>query len=120
MSDKTCGQCRFLRSERDRHGRGECYCNRNHYWPHCGACKSFEEKFACRKKVSRIIIVMLCFLAALLLVAAAAVKLKIRQSELLVENYVLKNENSALVTENIMLTTDELKKSASGDQECLE
>lgn len=114
MSDKTCGQCRFLRSERDCHGRGECYCNRNHYWPYCGACKAFEEKFAGRKKVSRIIIVMLCFLAALLLVIAAAAKLKARLSKYLVENYRLVNENIDLTTEN-MLLSDIVNRQSSTD-----
>lgn len=57
------------------------------------------------------ILIMLCSLAALLLVIAAAAKLKARESEYLAENYRLVNENSELATENILL---------KGDQECLE
>ena len=59
----------------------------------------------------KIIIIMLCSLTALLLVVAAAIKLKNRQSEYLAENYRLAHDNADLVTENIML---------KGDQECLE
>ena len=50
------------------------------------------------------ILIMLSSIAALLIVAAAAVKLKNRQSEYLLENYRLENENADLVTENIMLS----------------
>ena len=57
------------------------------------------------------ILIMLCSLAALLLVTAAAVKNKLRLSEYLSENYRLANENIDLATENILL---------KGDQECLE
>lgn len=121
MSDKTCGQCRFLRSERDCHGRGECYCNRNHYWPYCGACKAFEEKFAGRKKVSRIIIVMLSFLAALLLVVAAAAKLKSRESEYLAEHHHLVNENIYLTMENMLLSdTVNGQSSTDNSEKCRE
>lgn len=59
----------------------------------------------------KIILIMLCSLAALLLVIAAAAKLKERESEYLADNYRLVNENSELATENILL---------KGDQECLE
>ena len=111
MSDKTCGECRFLSKERDRNGRCKCCSTSNSYWPKCGACKAFEERFITPKKLSRTIIVMLCFLVTLLLVIAAAAKLKARESEYLAEYYRLVNENCELTTENILL---------KGDQECLE
>lgn len=50
------------------------------------------------------ILIMLSSVAAILIVIAAAVKLKNRQSEYLLENYRLENENADLVTENIMLS----------------
>ena len=46
MSDKTCGECRFLLPEHDGHGRGKCYFNNNRYLPSCGACKAFVERYS--------------------------------------------------------------------------
>lgn len=45
MNNKTCGECRFLIPEYDRHGRGKCYCTDNRYLPSCGACKAFAERY---------------------------------------------------------------------------
>ena len=42
---KTCGECRFLIPEYDRHGRGKCYYTDNRYLPSCGACKAFAERY---------------------------------------------------------------------------
>ena len=45
MKNKTCGECRFLSTEYDRHGRGKCYYTDNRYLPSCGACKAFKEAY---------------------------------------------------------------------------
>ena len=45
MKSKTCGECRFLSTEYDRLGRGQCYYTDNWYLPSCGACKAFQEAY---------------------------------------------------------------------------
>ena len=45
MANKSCGECRFLIPEYDRHGRGKCYHTDNRHLPSCGACKAFVERY---------------------------------------------------------------------------